>query len=60
MENLRLNSFGGGLLSLGLGYLPELATISTWADMALKLASLFSVGLIIILNLKKLRTNAPA
>lgn len=58
MENLRLNL--GGVLSLGLAWVPDLAQLSTWADVALKLASLASVSLIIILNLKKLRSNAPA
>lgn len=60
METFRLNSIGGGLLSLGLGFLPDVATISNWADFALKLTSLASVCLILILNIKKLRSNAPA
>lgn len=60
MENLRLNGTWGGLASVALGFLPDLASINTLTDLLLKFTSLVSVLLIIFLNIKKLRSNAPA
>jgi hypothetical protein len=60
VEDFRLNNMGGGLLTVALAIAPDLATVSTLTDLALKLASLVSVGLIIFLNVKKIRSNAPA
>ncbi len=59
MENLRLNSYYGGFLSVLLGLVPNLATLNTMTDLLIKFLSLVSVLLIIFLNLKKLRSNAP-
>lgn len=60
MENVRLNSFAYGLLSLVLGWVPSLENLNTVSDLLLKFFSLASVLLIMYINLKKLRTHAPA
>lgn len=61
MEGFRLNSFAGGFLSLALGLVPSLdwlELVNTWTGTLLNIASLASVLVILILNLKKLRKNA--
>lgn len=58
MENFRLNA--GGVASILLAWLPDVAALSSLMDVLLKVASLVSVSLIIYLNIKKVRSNAPA
>lgn len=53
MESFKLNAYLSGLLSVLLGAAPNLAQLTSWADLFLKLASLASVLLIIYRNLKK-------
>ena len=40
--------------------LPDLAALTSFSDLLLKWLSICSVLTIIVLNLKKLRNNAPA
>ena len=60
MESIRVNSFFGAFLSVGLGVLPDFAALTCFSDLLLKWLSICSVALILILNLKKLRSNASA
>lgn len=62
-----MNGYFGAVLSVLLGAFPDLANLgqlapqlNTWCDLILKFLSLVSVLLIIILNLKKIRSNASA
>jgi hypothetical protein len=57
VEDFRLTSAGGGIASVCLAWLPNLASLSTGMDVLLKLTSLVSVLLIITLNIKKLRNG---
>ena len=59
MEGLRLTSIPSAILSVVLGFVPSLELLNSWAGAALNLASLVSVLIIIVLNLKKLRNAAP-
>ena len=60
MESARLNGFFGAFLSVLFGIAPDLAAMTTFSDLVLKWLSICSVLLILILNIKKLRNNAPA